>query len=344
MKTAFLVLLVITVASPMGVLSDEKVKSSAMADMELVKGGAFKMGDIFEEGVRLATPVHEVTVSDFYLCRYEVSIVEFKAFSNDTKYVTSAEKGEGPPKDKKDAPSDKRTQEYNTRLASSGAYMLLSSGPPSWSNKANWKNPGFEQGPQDPVTCVSWNDAIAYCNWLSKKESLPAAYDQKTGNLLDKDGKATTDITKVKGYRLPTESEWEYAAREGGKKIRFGNGKDKALSSEINFNAAGRQFSYSEKGECRDKTVPVNSFKPNCLGLHNMSGNVWEWCSDFLCNYKSGSLTNPYRTEDLVFQSRRAARSGPWFATADYQIVVARIGWIAEDRCNNIGFRIARSK
>jgi len=194
------------------------------------------------------------------------------------------------------------------------------------------------------VTCVSWKDAIAYCNWLSKNESLPLAYDQKTGDLLDEKGKPTTDITKVKGYRLPTESEWEYAARENGKKIRFGNGENVARSNEMNFNAGAKQFPYSEKGESRNKTVPVDSFKPNSLGLHNMSGNVWEWCSDFLCKYKSGSFTNPYQTKDLVLGLRRAARSGPWCGAANDQRVTGRWGWFAEDRCNNIGFRIARSK
>lgn len=80
------------------------------------------------------------------------------------------------------------------------------------------------------------------------------------------------------GYRLPTEAEWEYAAREGGKKVRFGNGRDTIDPSEINFNADAKyKKEYSIVGEYRAQTVPCGSLNsPNALGLHDMSGNVWE--------------------------------------------------------------------
>jgi formylglycine-generating enzyme required for sulfatase activity len=87
----------------------------------------------------------------------------------------------------------------------------------------------------------------------------------------------------------------------------------------------------------------VGSFKPNALGLHDMSGNVWEWCSDLLGPYPEEAVTNPYQTEGLM-GARRAARGGPWVGGADIARVSARIGWIADDRCNNIGFRLARTK
>jgi formylglycine-generating enzyme required for sulfatase activity len=143
----------------------------------------------------------------------------------------------------------------------------------------------------------------------------------------------------VKGYRLPTEAEWEYAARERGKQVRFGNGEDVARASEINFDAREGDSSYVETGEWRQNTVPVGSFNPNGLGLYDMSGNVWEWCSDHLRPYSDQNQINPYESTG----ARRAARGGRWGGGARELRVAARFGWASEDRCNNIGFRVART-
>jgi formylglycine-generating enzyme required for sulfatase activity len=305
--------------------------------MVLIEGGTFSMGDVFGERVPYAAAVHEVTVSGFYLSKYEITVEQFAAFVENTSYVTSAE---CECKDAAARPDDG----YGGRLATPGTHVVdPAAGRWSWVTEANWRNPQYEQSSKDPVTSVSWRDAVSYCNWLSKKEGLPAAYDVETGNLLDAAGQPTTDVTKVKGYRLPTEAEWEYAARERGKKIRFGNGQNIARSSEMNFNAAEGNFAFAEKGEFRGRTMPVGSFRPNELGLHDMSGNVWEWCSDFLGKYTKEPQTNPYQTRGLM-GPRRVARDGPWVGDASFARTYVRMGWVADDRCNNIGFRIARSK
>ena len=316
--------------------ADESVKPET-EDMAYIEGGTFQMGDVFDEGVRFATPVHEVTVSSLYLNKYEVTVEEFAAFVKDASYMTSAEK------DSEDA-VERPKDEYSALLASLGAHVMdPAADQMSWVVEANWRDPQFEQSPKDPVVCMSWRDAVSYCNWLSTKEGLPIAYDVKTGNVLDAQGQPTTDVTKVRGYRLPTEAEWEYAARERGKKIRFGNGQNIARSSEMNFNAAKGEFAFVEMGEFRKKTTPVGSFRPNGLGLYDMSGNVWEWCSDFMGRYPEQAQTDPYQQTGMM-GPRRVARNGPWAGDASWARASARMGWVADDRCNMIGFRIARSK
>ncbi|UCC30100.1 MAG: SUMF1/EgtB/PvdO family nonheme iron enzyme [Phycisphaerales bacterium] len=333
-------------ASPSFASGDDR--DSEMRDMLFVEGGTFEMGDVFDEGVQFAEPVHQVTLTGYYMNKHEVTVEEFALFVKETGYVTSAEPASTPEGGMRRSPRAPGAREPTGHLARPGAWVLRGddgSGEPNstWEPDATWRNVHYQQDRRHPVTSVSWKDAVSYCNWLSVKEGLPVAYNVETGELLDAHGSPTTDITKVKGYRLPTEAEWEYAARERGKKVRFGNGRNTARSSEMNFNAAGGSFVYAEVGEYRGRTTPVGTFKPNNQGLHDMSGNVWEWCSDFLGKYKPGPQTNPYQTEGMM-GPRRAARGGPWVGDASWARVATRIGWTSEDRCNNIGFRLARSK
>ena len=146
-----------------------------------------------------------------------------------------------------------------------------------------------------------------------------------------------------RNYRLPTEAEWEYAARGGGKAVLFGNGKNSADPKEINFDAsASYKKSYSIAWEYRQKTIPVGSLNsPNALGLHDMSGNVWEWCSDWYGNYASGSQTNP---TGPTSGSYRVIRGGSWGSDPQDCRVASRGSYSPGDRDDNLGFRLARTK
>ncbi len=329
------------------------VKSASQSpEMVLIKGGKFKMGDVFGDGAEDEKPVHNVRLDDFYLAKCEVTVEAFRKFVGETGYRTSSESVENEAEQKRllnqymtglknnTLDDQTKTELIERYLSYSGCFWWVSEKSSfDFSTDCNWQNPYVEQTDRDPVVCMSWQDAINYCNWLSGKDGLPVAYDLITGQWLDKWGNETLDITKVKGYRLPTEAEWEYAARERGKKVRFGNGENIARSSEINFDPGRGDHPYLAKGEYAEKTKPVASYKANRLGLYDMSGNAWEWCADFYGEYSSADQINPFRSEGL----KRVIRGGRWGGDAMSIRVFSRSPYESTNRCNNAGFRIALS-
>ncbi len=213
--------------------------------------------------------------------------------------------------------------------------------------KRSSSDSGWGRGKR-PVINVSWNDATAYCNRLSEMENLPKAY-YENGSFLDKDGIKTTDPSRVVGYRLPTEAEWEYAARGGkvSKGFRYSgsNNADEVawyshnsgdellegpLSGEVNLKAI-------TKNNCRSHEVGTKA--PNELGLYDMSGNAWELCSDWYYEYSDLEQANPYNDSGsfMVF------RGGSWFDIEIAVRVAIRSGNVRTFRYYYLGFRVCRT-
>ena len=164
-----------------------------------------------------------------------------------------------------------------------------------------------------PVEGVSWNDIQEFLKKLNAR----------TGGT----------------YRLPTEAEWEYAAGGGStNRSRFGNGKSTIAPAEANFDAsAAYKKGYSEVGEYRDKTIRVGSFIPNVLGIYDLSGNVWEWCSDWYGPYPNTSQTNP---TGVATGSDRVLRGGSWLTAPINARVAFRSTSTPDSRRNYCGFRL----
>ncbi|MBL7793564.1 MAG: SUMF1/EgtB/PvdO family nonheme iron enzyme [Saprospiraceae bacterium] len=202
-----------------------------------------------------------------------------------------------------------------------------------------------------PVVNVSWYDAVEYCNWRSSQRGLKPVYiikkRQKDSNNINRDDglKWTVKVDwSANGYRLPTEAEWEYAARalngKGGGKVRFGNGKDVADPKEINFNGGGNaKKPYSTVGNDRGRTTTVGNFRANSLGLYDMSGNVWEWCWDWYEEYPGIEQTNPKGADSGAW---RVFRGGSWIHSPR-DVKAAYRGFVdPSGRYIYGGFRLAR--
>jgi formylglycine-generating enzyme required for sulfatase activity len=286
------------------------------------------MGDVLGDGALAMgeLPVHEVKLDNFLLSRFEVTVAQLGRFVSATRYKTVAEADAG--------------LHPGQAVVREGKRFY-----PDW--RQHW----FEQGPDHPVVFIAWEDAVVYCNWLSRQHGLPPAYDERTGGLLTAGGQATVDVRQTRGFRLPTEAEWEFAAREGGRKVRFANGQDVARASEMNFDAAGTGAAvpslrlrgdnlhpYNEPGPTRGRTTPVGSFRPNALGLYDMSGNAWEWCTDTSpSDYTAAKQVNPVAHGG----NGHILRGGTYDTDAKACRTSARIDWGRRSWCSASGFRVA---
>ena len=307
--------------------------------MVLVPGGEFTMGTDSEESWPDERPAHRVRVDAFWMDEHEVTNAQYRAFVEATGYLTTAERppdvGEilqqSPPGT---PPPPKESLVPGSLVFTPPAHAV----PPedyrqwwSWTPGASWKHP---EGPlstvegrgDHPVVHVSWDDAAAYARWA--------------------------------GDRLPTEAEWERAARGGldGKRYVWGDQPPAAASVFANI----WQGEFPHENTSRDgfaRTAPVKSFPPNGFGLYDMAGNVWEWCSDWYRGdlYRSresdkviDNPTGPDASSTLgePDMPRRVQRGGSFLCSDSYCTRYrpsARHGGSPDTGMSHVGFRTARS-
>ncbi len=243
-------------------------------------------------------PPHNVYLDGYWMGKTEVTVGQFRIFINDNGYMTEAGK-------------------------SGGAYVYVKG---SWQkeNDANWKNPYFSQDDKHPVVCVSWNDANAYCDWLSKKIGLK--------------------------FKLPTEAQWEKAAR-GTDGLKYPWGNSPPSGDKVNF--ADKQAWEKHKFDWADKdiddgyayTSPVGTYPHGAspYGLLDMAGNVWEWCADWFDKdyYKNSSDKNPMGPKSGPY---RVLRSGGWYINAQFIRCAYRNFYDPSYRDSDVGFRLCQDK
>jgi len=179
----------------------------------------------------------------------------------------------------------------------------------------------YGEGDNYPVYYVSWLEAIEYCNRRSVKEGLTPAYSGS--------GSSITCNWNANGYRLPTEAEWEYAAKGGN--------KDPMVYEYSGSNSVDTVAWYTSNSGGR--TQPVGTKAANSLGIHDMSGNVWEWCWDWYGSYSSGSQTDPRGASS---GSLRVCRGGGWGNSAVNVRSATRNDYTPPYRSYDLGFRLVR--
>ncbi len=292
-------------------------------DMVMIHGGAYRMGS---EEFADSRPVHTVTVKSFYMDTHEVTNAQFAEFVKATGYVTVAEQKLNP-KDYPDVPADKLVP--GSAVFTPPGHPVSLDNPMQWwtyAPGASWKHP---KGPgtdikgkaSDPVVQVCYTDAAAYAKWAGK--------------------------------RLPTEAEWEYAARAGK------NFQNYYWGTELK--PGGKWLANIFQGHFPDKNAredgfmdlaPVKSFPANPFGLYDMEGNVWEWCSDLYRpdTYTSAAVSNPSgpRTSldpEEPGMEKHVQRGGSFLCSDDYCIrykAGSRGKGETSSAGNNLGFRCVR--
>ncbi|MBS0635461.1 MAG: formylglycine-generating enzyme family protein [Verrucomicrobia bacterium] len=301
--------------------------------MVLITGGEFTMGTSREDARADQKPAHKVYVDSFYMDITPVTNRQFQVFVDATGYVTTAEKAptleeimsQVPPGTKPPAPE---------ALVAASLVFKPTAGAVSlnnchqwweWKPGANWRHPTGPDstivGKEDhPVVHISWYDAVAYSKWAGK--------------------------------RLPTEAEWEYAAT-CGKTVRYSWGDEEFNEQSPQCNIWHGEFPYkSTKANGYYGTTAVKSFAPNAFGLYDMSGNVWQWCSDLYhaSYYEQSPVNNPkgplssYDPQE-PYATKRVHRGGSFLCHSSYckgYEATARMKTNPDTSLNHLGFRCVK--
>ncbi len=314
-------------------------KDSSLHGMVLIPGGSFSMGGDNEQASEDEYPKHKVFVDSFFIDATEVTNAQFKKFVEATGYITTAERKPNWDELKKTLPPNTPKPDESMLVAASLVFKP-SNGPVnlnnysewwSWVKGADWKHP---EGPNSniigkdnyPVVHVSWFDAMAYCKWAGK--------------------------------RLPTEAEWEFAARGGLMNNIYPWGNEPIAKGNSKANSWDGDFPY--KNNQRDgyyKLSPVKTYSANNYGLFDMAGNVWEWCSDWYNNQYYSTIENQETKNPLgatksfdpqdPYTPKKVLRGGSFLCNDSYcsgYRVARRMKSSPDTGLEHTGFRCVRSK
>jgi formylglycine-generating enzyme required for sulfatase activity len=305
-------------------------------DMVCIPNGEFDMGDPFIEGVLDERPVHAVLIDAFFMSKYETTNQQYCDYLNDAKSLSQIKVVDGIVYASSDISNSYRYCHLHSFDADSqidyndvsGTFSVMTKGePPRDMN-------------DDPMVEVSWYAAVAYCNWKSNEQGYESCYNLSTWDC---------NFSKH-GYRLPTEAEWEYAARGGLSGKRFPWADPNITHSQANYHASPGSFPYDANPtsgyhpDWNDGIYPytsvVGSFAANGYGLYDMAGNVFEWCNDWYSSdyYETSPYDNPTGPTSGTY---RVLRGGSWCYFARYcRVAYRNFSFYPISTVNNYGFRV----